>query len=119
MKYLSLYYKIATSSGVMKRALKVTLIVGIILNLINQGEVLINLELANLNFTKFFLTFLVPYSVTTYTAMALKLEFHIGSKSIVEADLVCRGCKEKIHIKENEIIPESHTCGINTHWKLV
>ena len=119
MNYLNLYYKVAISPGVVQRAVKVTLIVGIILNLINQGEVIINLDFASLNFTKFFLTFIVPYSVTTYTAVALKLEFHIGTKATVEADLVCKGCGERIHVKENEVIPESHLCGVNTHWKLV
>ena len=119
MKNLNLYYKIAISSGVVQRALKVTLVVGIILNLINQGEVLIHLDFTNLNFIKFFLTFLVPYSVTTYTAVALKLEFQIGTKATVDANLVCKGCGERIYVKENEVIPESHRCGVNTHWKLV
>jgi len=119
VKNLNLYYKIGISAGVVQRALKVTLVVGIILNLINQGEVLIQLDFASINLTKFFLTFLVPYSVTTYTAVALKLEFQIGTKATVDADLVCKGCGERIHVKENEVIPESHICGVNTHWKLV
>lgn len=119
MKYLDLYYKIAISSGVMKKAFRVTLIVGIILNLINQGDTVIYLDFESINFTKFFLTFLVPYSVTTYTAVTLKLEFQIGTNAIIDADLICRGCREKVHVNKNDIIPECSVCGVNTHWKLV
>lgn len=118
MNHFKLYCQIATSSHIMMRALKVSLVVGSILNIINQGDTLANLDFANVNFVKFLLTFAVPYGVTTYTAVALKLEFHIGSKSTIEADLECKGCKESIHIKEHEIIPECDTCGIKTRWKL-
>ncbi len=107
------------SRGVVIRALKVAFVVGTLLNLINQGDILLSLDLANLNQVKFLLTYLVPYSVTTYTAVVLKLEFVIGSKSSVEADLICKSCGvTKIHIKKDELIPECPNCGVKTHWKL-
>ena len=79
---------------------------------------LVSFDLANLNFIKFFLTFLVPYSVTTYTAVALKLEFQIGTKATADVDLMCSVCHEKVHVNRDEIIPECSTCGVNTHWRL-
>lgn len=118
MNHFLLYCQIATSQSVVSRALKVAFIVGSILNLINQGETVVNLDFANINVVKFFLTYAVPYSVTTYTAVALKLEFHIGSRAIAEVDLECSGCKESIHIKKSEIIPGCGSCGIKTRWKL-
>jgi hypothetical protein len=106
------------SPSVRQRALKVALIVGTTLNFINQGEVLFAMDLVNLNITKLFFTYLVPYSVTTYTVVALKLEFQLGTKAVADVNLECSVCHEEIHLKENEIIPECGICGINTHWHL-
>lgn len=118
LKHYKVYSEVAISSGVTSRAIKVALIVGTALNFINQGEAIIMLNFTDLNLAKLFLTYLVPYSVTTYTATAMKVEFHIGTKAIVDAYLKCSVCKEEIHVKQNKIIPECHTCGVNTHWKL-
>ena len=59
------------SEGVPRRSLWVALIVGTILNLINQGDAL--LSGAHLNFTKIILTFAVPYCVATYGAVSYRL----------------------------------------------
>ncbi|DAB29229.1 MAG TPA: hypothetical protein CFH84_10640 [Sulfurimonas sp. UBA12504] len=118
MQRFKIYCEIAVSRGVVKRAAKVALVVGSALNLINQGESLMLLDFANVNFMKLFLTYIVPYSVTTYTATALKAEFQIGTASSVEADLECTSCKAHIHIHKGQIIPECMVCGIDTHWKL-
>ncbi len=118
MSFIKIFCEIMISRSVVMRALKVSFIVGSLLNLINQGETLLSLDLAHLNLVKFLLTYVVPYSVTTYTAVSLKLEFIIGSKSSVEADLKCRGCGAKIHIHKDELIPECPKCGVKTRWKL-
>jgi hypothetical protein len=49
----------------------VSLIVGMILNLINQGDVL--LGRGDLNVTKLVLTFLIPDCVATYGAVSYRL----------------------------------------------
>ena len=59
------------SDGVPKRSLVVALIVGTILNLINQGDALV--AGARLNWTKLILTFVVPYAVATYGAVSYRL----------------------------------------------
>jgi hypothetical protein len=59
------------SEGVPRRSLYVALIVGTILNLINQGEVLFGD--GKLNLAKFFLTYAVPYCVATYGAVSYRL----------------------------------------------
>lgn len=118
MEHFKIYCEVAISKPIVSRALKVALIVGTALNLINQGGVLINLAFENLNMVKFLLTFFVPYSVTTYTATAMKIEFHIGTKAVIEADLKCKGCGAKIHVAQGELIPECPKCGIKTQWKL-
>lgn len=59
------------SDGVPKRSLYVSLVVGAILNLINQGDAL--LGHGQLNLTKLLLTFLVPYCVATYGAVSYRI----------------------------------------------
>ena len=59
------------SDGVPKRSLIVALIVGTILNLINQGDVLFGG--GRLNLWKLILTFAVPYAVATYGAVSYRL----------------------------------------------
>lgn len=118
MGKFKLYCEIIVSRGVVLRALKVALIVGTTLNLINQGETITAFDFSNLNLTKFFLTFIVPYSVTTYTAVSLKLEFQIGTKATVDADLECKSCGATIHVNKGSLIPECPKCGVKTHWKL-
>ena len=117
-QHFKVYCNISTSQSIVMRALKISLIVGTALNLINQGHAIVSFNFMDLNITKIFLTYTVPYLVTTYTAMALKLEFHIGTKASVEADLICRKCKTQIHVKENELIPECPICGVKTKWRL-
>jgi hypothetical protein len=59
------------SGGVPRRSFVVALIVGTILNLINQGEAL--LAAHSLNVAKLLLTYLVPYCVATYGAVSFQL----------------------------------------------
>jgi hypothetical protein len=59
------------SDGVPRRSFVVALIVGMILNLINQGDAL--LGGGHLNWAKMVLTFVVPYCVATYGAVSYRL----------------------------------------------
>jgi len=60
-------------ADVVKRSLKTALIVGTILALINYGEWILNLSLTGEHIIKILMTYLVPYSVSTYaSASALK-----------------------------------------------
>jgi hypothetical protein len=67
------------SDGVPKRSLVVALIVGTILNLINQGDALV--AGARLNLTKLILTFVVPYAVATYGAVSYRLRANSEHKT--------------------------------------
>jgi len=61
----------AVSEGVPRRSLWVALIVGTILNLINQGDALLAGQ--RLDFVKLALTYVVPYIVSTYGAVSCRL----------------------------------------------
>jgi hypothetical protein len=54
-----------------RRSLIVTLVVGSVLNLINQGHAL--LTGGPIDWTKFLLNFVVPYCVSTYGAVSYRL----------------------------------------------
>ena len=59
------------SDGVPRRSFVVALIVGAILNLINQGDALFGH--GHLNLIKIILTFAVPYCVATYGAVSFRM----------------------------------------------
>lgn len=59
------------ADGVPRRSLVVMLVVGTALNLINQGDAL--LRGARLDWLKLALTYIVPYCVATYGAVAMQL----------------------------------------------
>ena len=65
----------AVSDGVPRRSLTVALVVGTVLNLINQGDAIFGT--ASVNWLKLALTYCVPYVVCTYCAVSFALE--IGS----------------------------------------
>ena len=71
MSHLSRICLCCVSDGVPRRSLVVALIVGTILNLINQGDAL--LGSGELNFSNIILTFAVPYCVATYGAVSYRM----------------------------------------------
>jgi hypothetical protein len=77
MTQLSTICRCCVSDGVPRRSLIVALIVGSILNLINQGDALFGG--GRLNFTKLILTFAVPYCVATYGAVSFRLSVSRGT----------------------------------------
>ena len=67
-----LIWSYAVSEGVPQRSLWVALIVGTILNLINQGDTLVSGR--PLDVVKLVLTYIVPYFVATYGAVSFRLQ---------------------------------------------
>ena len=62
----------AISDGIPRRSLYVALVVGTVLNLINQGDAL--LGMASINWWKLVLTYCVPYVVCAYGAVSYQLK---------------------------------------------
>lgn len=60
----------AVSDGVPARSLRVALVVGTLLNVINQGDALFGA--ASVDWLKLLLTFAMPYAVSTYGAVAFR-----------------------------------------------
>lgn len=69
--------KILFYKDVVKDALLVSLVVGTILNIVNQGDIFINLEFEKISILKVILTYIVPYLVSTYSSVRTRLSFDI------------------------------------------
>jgi hypothetical protein len=78
MRRLATVWSYAIADGVPKRSLIVAAIIGSILNLINQGDVLL-LHPGSLDLVKLTLTFVVPYLVSTYGAVSYRLHAEAGA----------------------------------------
>jgi len=115
---LDLIISIASSKSLIIRALKIAFVVGIILNLINQGEQILSANFQELNLLKMLLTFTVPFCVSMYTAIAMKIKFHIGEKAVEDAVLRCQSCNGCINVNKNQIVPFCSKCQDKTTWKL-
>lgn len=68
-KYDSKFLELATSRQVVKTAIKISLLVGSILALINHGQAITQLSLTRTSFIQILLTYLVPYCVSTYSSV--------------------------------------------------
>ena len=69
----------AVSDGVPRRSLYVALIVGTVLNLINQGDAMVGG--GAVDWLKIVLTYCVPYAVCTYGAVTAQLAQRKGEAS--------------------------------------
>ena len=65
-------WECAMAPGVPRRSFAAALVVGTILNLINQGDALFAGRMPD--WAKLMLTYIVPYCVATYGAVAFRLE---------------------------------------------
>jgi hypothetical protein len=65
-------WTLATADGVPLRSFWVAVVIGSILNLINQGDAIVGG--GTVNWLKIGLTYLVPYLVSTYGAVSMRLE---------------------------------------------
>jgi hypothetical protein len=70
------------SDGVPARSLRVALVVGTVLNLINQGDALFGP--APIHWLKLVLTFIMPYVVSTYGAVSVRLRLHDDRPALSE-----------------------------------
>lgn len=66
------FFQIAMSRHIVKNALKIALVVGSLLNVINQGERLVNGD--TISWFHLLLNYLVPYCVASYSAARNEIE---------------------------------------------
>jgi len=71
MPRMETLWTFATAEGLPRRACTVAVVVGTVLNIINQGDMIISG--GTINWLKLLLTYLVPYGVCTYGAVSAQL----------------------------------------------
>lgn len=69
------FWEIACSRRVVRRAARVAVIVGLVLAVINHGDSLLHADADLATAIKMVLTFIVPYSVSTYSSVLAIREF--------------------------------------------
>lgn len=100
------------------QAIRVAIFVGIILNLINQGDNLLLLNFSDINLFKLVLTFFVPYFVSTYSSVLTKINLKPGQTALISGKFSCRVCNDcEKEIKAGQAIPECDNCGEDAKWK--
>ncbi len=78
----------ALSDGVPRRSLFAALVVGTMLNLINQGDALFGG--VSVNWFKIILTYCVPYAVSTYGAVSVQIRQARSASKIDSIDAPSR-----------------------------
>jgi hypothetical protein len=116
----TVFMTIASQRSALLVAIKTAIIVGLILNMINQGNELVSLRLSDINYPKFVLTFLVPFSVSLYSSTSTKLKFVTGELAYVDAKLRCKACRRfEQEVYVGKPVDECPHCRKRTKWKLI
>ncbi len=69
MSALKVWFAIATGPAIVKRSVRVALVVGTLLTLINQGGRLLAIDIDAPTLARIVLTYVVPYCVSTWAAV--------------------------------------------------
>ncbi|MDC0933342.1 nitrate/nitrite transporter NrtS [Arcobacteraceae bacterium] len=118
MNKLKVYFAILCDQELIKKSLKIALVVGTLLNIINQAEILLALDFVNIDYIKSLLTYMVPFMVSSYTAVSMKMKFKIGDTTHVNTTLMCKGCNQVIQVHKDEIVPVCTNCKEKTQWRI-
>ena len=101
-----------------RTATRVALIVGLILNFINQGDRMLAGEWASVNWFKFVLTFFVPFGVSTYSSFMAKMRFVPGVRAAFSTRVRCKRCGSEADVEAGTVVPACPTCGSDARWKM-
>ena len=118
MNKLKVYFAILCDKEILVKSFKIAIIVGTLLNIINQSEVIFALDYLHIDYIKSLLTYAVPFLVSSYTALSIKMKFKIGEITHVDANLVCSGCQNTVKVHKNEIVPVCSKCKEKTNWRI-
>ena len=66
---INVWFEIAAQKNILMRAIKVALVVGSILMLINYGDIILSNGVSIKELAKITFTYLVPYCVSTYSSV--------------------------------------------------
>lgn len=111
------YLQLALEKKTFIRAIRVALLVGIILNLINNPQLFFDFSGSELNSLRILLTFLVPFFVSTYSSVLSNSNLKPETISPIDALLQCKSCRETdFHVHIGQEIKECPKCKKKTRW---
>lgn len=114
------YLLLAFEKKTLIRAIRVTILVGIILNLINNPDFIFHFSTNYLSLGRVLLTFIVPFLVSTYSSILSNSALRTGSVSHIDAILKCKSCnKTHIHVPIGHEVEECPICKKETRWRPV
>lgn len=112
-----IFFSLAIQRKSLLGSLKVSFVVGTLLNLINQWNNLFPLQSDQLDPAKIMLTYIVPFCVSAYAGARARMGFMPGTRLLQPTELFCKSCgEEKFHGEKGVIIPECSHCLDNTNW---
>ncbi len=71
---LKTFFQLAWQAPRLLRSLKIAATVGSMYNLINQGDVILAGDFANVNYIKLTLTYMTPFFVATYASVITEMK---------------------------------------------
>lgn len=114
------FFEISISKNVILNSLKVSFIVGIVLNIINQYEYIFSANFVQIDYLKLTITFIIPFLVSNYSITKDRLSLKVGDKCPLETKLKCKNCNEySVKINKNDTIPICKNCLEKTDWRSV
>ena len=112
-----LFLSIAVQRASILAGLRVAIVVGTVVNLINQGEHLMGLHFAQVSWPKLMITFCIPFLVSIYNGTTTRLRFDPGVRAAINAKLTCKKCAHSMDVYKDEIVPDCPKCGTGSRWK--
>src|SRR6056297_1657243 len=108
------YLQLAIERKTFTRSVRVALLVGIILNLINTPQLFFDFSGNDINVFRVLLTFLVPFFVSTYSSVLSNSNLKPGSNSPGDALLQCKSCRKTdfscVHRTGNRSVKNKGDC---------
>ena len=112
------YFHLSIERSSLIRASRVAVLVGIILILINNPEILSG-NFSDLNQGSIVMSFLVPFLVSTYSSILSHNKIKPGEISPIDGALKCNNCKKaNFHIQIGQEAGECPQCKTDTRWKI-
>ena len=100
-------------------AILIALVVGTILNLINQGTAFFEGDLASISWLKFGLTYLVPFLVSSYASSITKIKLTVNEFAQLHVLAKCLHCKQTVmELEKGQIITACPICKDRTNWSI-
>lgn len=113
---LNLFLSVAMQRRSVISAFKTSLVVGTMVNLINQGDYLLGSGIVQVSWLKVLITYFIPFAVSIYIGTTTRLQFCPGVRAVFEADLICGTCHQSISVDKNQIVPDCPSCSEATFW---